>query len=90
MDRAISAAYLAGGAMRGVTSSGTAVYCGIRLLKNGTVIHSVYGSSTTASPTFRRIETSFAVGDVIQIQSRCSTTTQGYAKAYINITWEGT
>ena len=90
VDRAISTAYLAGGAMRGVTSSGTAVYCGIAIYKNGSLVHSVYGNSTTTSPTFRRIQTSFAVGDVIQIRTKCSTTTQGYAKAYLNMTYEGT
>lgn len=90
VDRAISTAYLAGGAMRGETSSGTAVYSGIAIYKNGSLVHSVYGNSTTTSPVFRRIQTSFAVGDVIQIQTRCSTTTQGYAKTYLNITWEGT
>ena len=76
VDRAIPHAYLAGVAWYGRSNTGTIVYSGIRFLKNGTVITgaSVYGSSSDSSPTFRRIETSFEVGDVIQVQMRVSST----------------
>ena len=89
VDRAIPVAYIHGAAFRGVTSSGTAVYSGVRLLKNGTVIHSLYGSSSDTSPTCRRIQTSFAVGDVITIQTRTSSTTQAYCRIEMGITWAG-
>ena len=88
VDRAIPTAYIAGIAWYGRTSSGTAVYSGIRMLKNGTVITgaSAYGSSSDNSPGFRRIETSFAVGDVISVQRRTSSTSSSTVKTSINIT----
>lgn len=88
VDRAISTAYIAGIAWYGRTSSGTTVYSGVRMLKNGTVITgaSAYGSSSDTSPSFRRIATSFAVGDIIQIQTRVSSTTGATTKYSINIT----
>ena len=91
VDQAIPEAYLAGYALRGVTSSGTATYCGVQILKNGTVISGAtcYGNSTTASPYFRRVQTSFAVGDVIKVQTRVSSTTQAYMQVLFNIQWEG-
>ena len=91
VDYAIPTAYLAGYVMRGVTSSGSAVYGGVQILKNGSVISgaSCYGSSSTASPSFRRITTSFAVGDIIKIQTRVSSTTQAYIQPVFNIQWEG-
>lgn len=91
VDRAIPTAYLSGYVLRGVTSSGSAVYGGVRFLKNGTEISgaSCNGSSSTASPSFRRVSTSFAVGDVITLQTKVSSTTQAYIQSVFTITWEG-
>lgn len=87
VDRDISTAYLAGYAWYGRTSSGTAVYSGVRVLKNGTVITgaSASGSSSTTSPSFKQIETSFAVGDVIKIQTKVSSTSSANHKITVNI-----
>lgn len=86
VDRACTV-YIAGTAWYGRTSSGTAVYSGVRVLKNGTVITgaSAYGSSSTTSPNFRRIEASVAVGDVITIQTRVSSTTSANTKITVNM-----
>lgn len=87
VDRAIQTAYLAGYSPRGVTSSGTAVYGGVAFYKNGTLISgaSSYGSSSTPNPNFRRVQTSFAVGDVISIYTRVSSTTQAYVRSTCSI-----
>lgn len=86
VDREIATAYIAGGAYRGRTSSGTRVYSGIELRKNGTAVVSVMGNSTTSNQTFRRVSTSFAVGDVISIYTKVSSTTAGDCRQNINIT----
>lgn len=87
VDRAISTAYLAGYSPRGVTSSGTAVYGGVAFYKNGTAISgaSCNGSSSSANPSFRRVQTSFAVGDVISVYTRASSTTQAYVRCTCSI-----
>lgn len=88
VDRAISTAYIAGQAYLGRTSTPADVYSGIRILKNGTEISgaSVYGSSSNTDPSFRRISTSFAVGDVITIQTRVSSTSVSRCRVTLNIT----
>lgn len=87
VDRACTA-YVAGVAWVGRTSSGTAVYSGVRLLKNGTVISgaSAYGSSSDQSPGFRRIQVSLAVNDVLQLQTRASSTTTATGRVTVNLT----
>lgn len=78
VDRAISKAYISGQAVYMRNAAGTMIYTGLRVLKNGTVITgaSVMGSSSVgAAPSFRRIETSFAVGDVITIEYKFSSQT---------------
>lgn len=88
ITRAISTAYIAGQAFLGRTTSGTNVYAGLRVLKNGTAISGteIYGSSSTSSPSFRRISTSFAVGDIITIQSKSSSSTAATVRFTVNIT----
>lgn len=61
---------------RGRTSSGTVTYGGIQMRVNGTTMATAYSSSSSAS--YRGYYT-FAVGDVISIYSRASSTTQGHA-----------
>ena len=76
VDQDIPKAYLSASANRGRTTNGTAVYTGIQLLKNGTVISgsSIMGNSSTASPTYRRLQTSFAKGDVLTVQVKATAT----------------
>ena len=59
VDMPIPHAYITGRAFAGRNSSGTLIYGGIRLLKNGTLITGAtcYGSSSENNPFFRRIET---------------------------------
>lgn len=71
VDKAISKVYVSGQTYVTRNTSGTAVYSGVRVLKNGTVITgaSATGTSSDASAYFMRIETSVAVGDVISIET---------------------
>ena len=79
--------YIAGAAWYGRTSSGTSVYSGLRVLKNGSVISgaSVMGESGTASSTFRHVAVTLAVGDVITIQTKVASTTNANTKITVNI-----
>ena len=87
IDKALPKAYLSGVVYPGRTSSGTQVYSGVRLKKNGTEISgaSITGNSTTPSPTFRRVQTSFAVGDTITLETRASTANTSAARVMVNI-----
>ena len=86
VDRACTI-YIAGCAWYGRTSSGTAVYSGLRVLKNGSVISgtSITGASGSTSPSFRRIEVDVAVGDVLKIQTKVSSTSSANSKITVNI-----
>ena len=79
VDKAISKVYVSGQSNATRNTSGTAVYSGVRVLKNGTVITgaSVTGTSSNMSAYFMSIETSVAVGDVISIET--TRTGGGYA-----------
>ena len=84
VDKAIPKAYITGQALYGYNSSGTMRYTGVRMKKNGTVITgaTVMGASGNLTPSFRRIETSFAVGDVITVEGN---RTGNGGRCYINI-----
>lgn len=86
VDMPIPKAYISGYANYGRTSSGTMVYSGVRMLKNGTLISgaSALGSSSSTNPIFRRIQTSFAKGDIISVQMRRSAASSN-ALVWINI-----
>ena len=85
VDKKIPVAYVSGSCMTGRNSSGTIGYTGIQIKKNGTVITgtSIMGNSTTPQPYFRRIQTSFEVGDTITIETKY--VTGGNQKAMCNI-----
>lgn len=84
VDKAIPKAYLSGQAYAGRNSSGTLTYTGVRIKKNGSTIQgtSIMGSSGTSTPSFRRVQTSFAVGDSITVE--CNRTDTG-GRVVINI-----
>ena len=76
VDKAISKVYISGQSYAPRNASGTRVYCGIRIKKNGTVIPgaSAMGNSTTVTPNFFRVETSLSVGDELSIECNLSGT----------------
>ena len=80
VDRPISSVYIGISAMRGVTSSGTAVYSGIAIYKNGVSIAAVMGNSNVANATSKTFNLSFAVGDVISVKTKTSSTSQAYCR----------
>lgn len=88
ITRAITTAYIAGQAFYGRSSSGSTTYAGLRLLKNGSVISGteIFGSSSTVSPSFRRVSTSFAVGDIITVQTKSSSSSTSPVRFSVNIT----
>lgn len=84
VTKAIPKAYVSGIANSGRNTSGTAVYSGVRIKKNGTVINAASGSSGTPNPSFIRTETSFAVGDVISVET-FRTASGSNVSGYLNI-----
>ena len=87
VDMAIPKAFVSGRAYSGNNGSGSAVYGGVRVLINGTLLTGAtcYGSSSDSQPYFTRIQTSFAVGDIITMQTRTSAANSYAPKMFMNI-----
>ena len=89
-DKAISKVYVSGQTNATRNPSGTAVYSGLRVKKNGTIITgaNVTGNSSDTAPTFTRIETSVTVGDVISVEV-LRTASSGFAiPIFVNLVTE--
>lgn len=87
VDKAIPTAYLSVQVFSVRNTSGTRVFTGLRVLKNGSVISGSeqYGTTSTPNPYERRIPISLAVNDIITIQTKISGTGGAGSVGNVNI-----